>query len=256
MQKQKNPPEYRLVKRRVVMKLKTFVPMAIIFSVLFVFPSFSNAQPTPLAPNNLVADVKDGNVSLAWTAPVDTSVAGFNVYRKDDLAATDYVKINKGILTSQDFKDNDVLKGKSYTYICKSVNIDGIESAPSNIAGAPKMSMKTSATVTHMGKQVRIATPGDVIKYNIDFANNGYGVARNVEIIYAIPKGTTFISGTARCPKYSVKISYFDEKAGKWVDKISKEENVSRIRFTVLQDVFPVAKDLNDSASLKVMVNY
>jgi len=238
------------------MKLKVFVPLIILFSVSVIFPSFCFAQPAPLAPSNLVADVKDDNVLLKWTPPVDTSVAGFNIYRKEDIAGADYIRINKSILSGQEYQDRDISRGKSYTYICKSVNIDGIEGAPSDIAGAPKMFMKTSAIVTHMGRAVRIATPGDVINYNIDFANHGYGVAKNVVIVYAIPKGTTFISGTARCPKYTVKISYFDEKAGKWVDKVTREENISRVRFNVMQDVFPVAKDLKDSASLKVMVNY
>jgi len=76
--------------------------------------------------------------------------------------------------------------------------------------------------------------------------------------VYAIPKGTTFISGTARCPKYKITIAYFDEKSKKWVSRMSREENVSKVRFTLLEDVHPVEKnkDKNDTASLKVMVNY
>jgi len=118
------------------------------------------------------------------------------------------------------------------------------------------MSMKTSAIVSHAGKTVRIAIPGDTIKYDIDFANQGFGVAKNVVIVYAIPKGTTFISGTARCSSYNVKLSYFDEKKKGWVEKVANEENISKVRFTVLEDVSPVAKDKNDTASLKVLVNY
>lgn len=239
------------------MKLKTFVPAVIIFSVLFVFPSFSNAQSAPLSPNDLTADIKDSDaVTLNWTHPVDTSVVGFNIYRKADAAGVDYEKMNAQPVSGTSFSDKTVKQGVSYTYMCKSVNAEGLESAPSKAAGAPRMNMKTSASVTHMGKVVRIATPGDMIKYNIDFANNGYGVAKNVVIVYAIPKGTTFVSGTAQCPKYKTSISYFDEKAGKWVDKFKNEEDISKVKFAVLDDVYPITKDKSDSATLKVIVNY
>jgi uncharacterized repeat protein (TIGR01451 family) len=231
------------------MKLK-MIPL------LLVFLSVSAFAQIPLAPKDLLADVKDSYVILTWTPPVDTSVAGFNIYRKVDAAAGDYVKINSKLISRSEYEDKDVNRGKSYAYICKAVNTDGIESEPSNICGAPKMQMKASAIVTHMGKTVRIAAPGDTIKYSIEFGNKGFGVAKNVVIVYAIPKGTTFISGTANCPSHKVKVSYFDEKAGSWVDRIKAEENISKVRFTVLEDVYPKAQEKNDIASLKVMVNY
>lgn len=239
------------------MKRKILASVFVFFCLIAMFPiSGFAADASPLPPKDLTADVKNGSVSLNWTTPVDTSVAGFNIYRKDDLTGGNYVKINSSLLTGTDYNDGGVRKGVSYSYICKSVNADGIESIASNISGAPKMKMNTSAVVYHMGRVVRIAAPGDEIKYNIEFTNYGFGIAKDVVIVYAIPKGTTFISGTARCPKYKVSISYFDEKAGKWISKVSREEDVSKVKFSVLEDVPPIAKDINDIASLKVMVNY
>ena len=238
------------------MKLKTFTLLLFVFC-LTVIPGFS--QSVLLPPKDLVADVvSDDTVNLSWTLPMDTSVVGFFVYRKDELRGGDFVKINTQMVSGTSYKDKSVKKGSSYTYYCKSVNSDGLESEASNICGAPKMEMSTSALVTHMGRTVRIATPGDVIKYNIDFANNGFGSAKNVVIVYAIPRGTTFISGTAVSTKLKARISYFDKSLGKWVDKVKNEENISRVRFSVLEDVKPVSKtkDLNGVASLKVMVNY
>ena len=118
------------------------------------------------------------------------------------------------------------------------------------------MQMSTSATVMHAGKVVRIAAPGDTIKYDIDFANYGFGKAKNVSIVYGIPKGTTFIAGTSRVLKHKVAISYFDEKAGTWVDKVGKQEDVSKVKFTLVEDVHPVASKSDDTATLKVLVNY
>jgi uncharacterized repeat protein (TIGR01451 family) len=238
------------------MKLKMLVVLVSLFTLAFgSSPIF--AESLPLAPKDLSANVEsDSSVMLTWTAPIDTSVVGFNVYRRDEATAAAASRISSRLITESAYVDKAVAKGKSYSYYVKSINADGAESANSNVSGAPKMLMKTSAAVYHMGKQVRIATPGDVINYNIEFVNKGFGVAKNVIIVYAIPKGTTFITGTAKCPKYNVKVAYFDEKIGNWVEKVAMEENVSKIRFSVLDDVQPVAKDINDIASLKVMVNY
>jgi uncharacterized repeat protein (TIGR01451 family) len=238
------------------MKLKMLVVLVSLFSLAFGSLSPIFAESMPLSPKDLTANVEsDSSVVLTWTAPIDTSVVGFNVYRKDESAAA-ASRISSKLITESAYVDKAVSKGRSYSYYVKAINADGAESASSNIAGAPKMQMKTSAAVYHMGKQVRIATPGDVINYNIEFVNKGFGVAKNVIIVYAIPKGTTFISGTAKCPKYNVKVAYFDEKINNCVEKVAMEENVSKIRFSVLDDVRPVAKDINDIASLKVMVNY
>jgi uncharacterized repeat protein (TIGR01451 family) len=241
------------------MKLKTLVGVFLLLTVSLLIsgPAFSENLPMP--PKDLTANVEsDNSVNLTWTAPIDTSVAGFNVFRKDDLAGAKQEKINNKLITESTYNDRSISKGRSYSYECRSVNSDGVESLSSNAAGAPKMSMSTSATVTHMGKVARIATPGDTIKYDIDFANRGFGIAKNIVIIYAIPKGTTFIAGTAKCPKYKVALEYFDNTLNKWVGQVLKEENISKVRFSVMDDVYPVVreKDVNDTASLKVMVNY
>ncbi len=211
-----------------------------------------------MPPKDLIADVDSSAnaVILSWTAPFDTSVIGFNVYRKEDASTGKFERINRQLLTATAFNDKDVNRGKSYLYITRSINADGIESVDSNAAGAPKMQMKATATVSHMNRPARIASPGDVIKYSIDFANLGYGVAKNVVIVYAIPKGTTLIPGTVLCQKYKVKIAYYDQKADKWLDQVNHEENISKVSFKVLDDVFPVSNNKNDTASLKVMVNY
>jgi uncharacterized repeat protein (TIGR01451 family) len=233
-----------------------FIALPLVLVCLFslVTPAFSATA--PLAPKDLGADTDGSSVILTWSPPVDTSVSGFNVYRKDDMAGREFARINRALVSASNYTDRDVQSGKSYTYICKSVNSDGVESDGSNIAGAPKMQMTASAKVSHMGKTVRIAAPGDIINYSIDFANRGFGIAKNVVIVYAIPKGTTFISGTAKCPQYKVNISYFDTVSGQWIKTVKNEENVSKVRFEVLEDVAPVANGQSDYAMLKVLVNY
>jgi uncharacterized repeat protein (TIGR01451 family) len=210
-----------------------------------------------MAPKDLVANVENENsILLTFTAPIDTSVVGFNLYKKEDLSKNEFEKINSKLLTESVYIDKNVRKGTAYSYTVRSVNVDGMESAPSNISGAPKMLMNTAAVVSHMGKPTRIATPGDIIKYDIGFANRGFGVAKNVVIVYAIPKGTTFISGTAKCPKYKVRITYYDESAGTWMNDVAKEETISKVKYTLLEDILPVSKDTKDAVTLKVMVNY
>jgi len=238
------------------MKPRMFKVFLAAISILIITSSFCFAQEKPLTPTNAFADVQDSSVLVTWTPPIDTSVIGFNIYRKEDVAGTEYKKINDRIVVNPNYLDRAVKRGTSYAYVCRSVNSDGIESNDSNLAGAPKMKMTTSAVVTHMGRQVNIAVPGDVIKYDVDFVNRGFGIAREVIIVHAIPRGTTFIAGTAKCPKYGVKITYFDKETGNWVDTVSKEQNVSKVRFTLLETVPPSEKDSSGIASLKVMVNY
>ena len=49
---------------------------------------------------------------------------------------------------------------------------------------------------------------------------------------------------------------FFDKKADKWGSTVKKEEDISRIRFSVSEDVLPITKGKNGTASLKVLVNY
>ena len=197
----------------------------LLFLLLFSVPQSSLAQENVTAlmsPQNLSAapDPVKQKVLLSWS-PV-SGAAGYNVYRKLT-SAKNYSRINFSLIKSSSYSDSTIVGGKSYDYIVRSVDSVGNESADSIIVGAPNMVMDEAIKILHEGEVVDVAMPGDAITYIIDYANNGYGIAKDVSIVHAIPKGTTILAGTAKANSIvKVKISYFDKKKDAWVDKDSQ----------------------------------
>ncbi|HEV2277517.1 MAG TPA: fibronectin type III domain-containing protein [Acidobacteriaceae bacterium] len=72
-------------------------------------------------------------VVLHWRPPAKSgeAVAGYNVYRMDT-ASPAWVKINAKPVHSPTYMDKTVRPGESYTYVIRSVDAEGHESAPSS----------------------------------------------------------------------------------------------------------------------------
>lgn len=77
------------------------------------------------------------SVSLTWDAPASspTPVAGYNVYRAPT-GSTSYQLLNTGVDTQTAYVDYTVQSGLTYDYIVRSVDTQGVESAPSNTSTA------------------------------------------------------------------------------------------------------------------------
>lgn len=76
-------------------------------------------------------------VALNWNAPTSSPVAvtGYNVYRASS-GSTAYQLLNTGLDTQTTYVDYAVLSGSAYAYIVRSVDAQGVESAPSNTTTA------------------------------------------------------------------------------------------------------------------------
>jgi fibronectin type 3 domain-containing protein len=72
-------------------------------------------------------------VDLTWNAPSGSSVliAGYHVYRSTT-GSTSYQLLNSSEDTQTAYTDTTVQGGQTYAYIVKSVDPQGVESAPSN----------------------------------------------------------------------------------------------------------------------------
>jgi hypothetical protein len=68
------------------------------------------------------------SVTITWTAS-KSAVAGYYVYRFS--APNDLARVSPGIVSSTQYIDRTVAGGKTYTYYVKSVDLNGIESVPS-----------------------------------------------------------------------------------------------------------------------------
>jgi hypothetical protein len=72
-------------------------------------------------------------VQLNWDAPASTSdpVVGYNVYRSAS-GTSNYALVSSSTDTQTSYDDTTVTSGVTYDYIVKSIDSEGVESAPSN----------------------------------------------------------------------------------------------------------------------------
>lgn len=90
---------------------------------------FPPAVPAGLA---AIADEQARAIDLSWTPDSDRNLAGYIVYRRDDMASTPMERIsgNAPVVPST-FEDRNVVAGHRYAYAVSAVNQDGVESARS-----------------------------------------------------------------------------------------------------------------------------
>ena len=77
-------------------------------------------------------------MALSWTANGEPDLAGYNVYRSTSSPVpTGGTPLNGGILlTSPAYTDANVAPGPTYYYVVTAMDLDGLESPPSNEASA------------------------------------------------------------------------------------------------------------------------
>ena len=68
-------------------------------------------------------------ISLSWD-PSTSVVAGYNVYRCSQSGGP-YTKLNPHPVTATTYTDRTVQSGQTYFYVVKAVNLENLESAPS-----------------------------------------------------------------------------------------------------------------------------
>jgi hypothetical protein len=68
-------------------------------------------------------------VDLLWAPDTDADLAGYNVYRKEDMGR--FAKINAELVKTPSLRDLNVVAGKTYHYAVSAVDLRGNESARS-----------------------------------------------------------------------------------------------------------------------------
>jgi hypothetical protein len=68
-------------------------------------------------------------IDLVWAPDTDPDLAGYNVYRREDVAPA--VKLNAELVKTPAFRDTQVVSGKTYVYSVSAVDERGNESARS-----------------------------------------------------------------------------------------------------------------------------
>ncbi len=72
-------------------------------------------------------------VDLSWTAPSDSTIAGFNIYRAAG-SSSSYSRLNTSVNSPESYMDSTVQAGITYQYYVTTVDSSGAESVPSNTA--------------------------------------------------------------------------------------------------------------------------
>ncbi|MFA4906278.1 MAG: hypothetical protein WC645_07220 [Candidatus Margulisiibacteriota bacterium] len=232
--------------------------------VLLVFSAASALPPPPSF--NAQANFDSQTVALTW-GPVGNAV-GFNVYRKERTDPT-YQKLTASPVTSLRFVDRKPTRGRDYLYMVRSLDSSGTESPDSLSAGAPLLTMSAGAKVfttkdkptaqrsIKTGQLVTFATTGDLITYQITYANQGFSSAKDIKIDYAIPAGTVIAGPPRVIMGAQAKISYFNRKTGSWQDRLMDEEDIGKVRFNISDSIPPVLNRSEASGSivLNVIIN-
>ncbi len=159
----------------------------------------------PTIPGSLTAEARPTSaptyVYLSWLASTDESgMAGYNLYRSNT-PGSGYIKI-MSLIQAMTTNDASVSLGTDYYYVATAQDIYNNESAYSNQASAPLLSLTREALVVapiiggYKGS-AQDAVPGSTIKYNIYQTNKGFAVATSIEVVDSIPLKSQFKIGSA-----------------------------------------------------------
>jgi subtilisin len=88
----------------------------------------------PAPPTGLTASAGDGMVGLDWDDNTESDLAGYNVYRSTNSGGP-YSEIAT-VITSSNYKDNNVTNGTTYYYVVRASDVSLNESNNSNEASA------------------------------------------------------------------------------------------------------------------------
>ena len=105
------------------------------------------------APTNLKALAGDGSVSLDWDDNIETSLAGYNLYRAL-VPGLSFTRLNLDALTSSDYTDTNVSNGTKYYYKVYAQDIGGNESESSNVVEVIPQENTSVATSKNNGVNI------------------------------------------------------------------------------------------------------
>jgi hypothetical protein len=75
-------------------------------------------------------------VSLTWNASASSSVAGYNIYRGTSSGGPYSTRVNSSLVSGTAFTDATVVAGRTYYYVCTTVDTSNNESPYSSLASA------------------------------------------------------------------------------------------------------------------------
>ncbi len=115
----------------------------------------------PAAPAGLTGTAGNSTVTLTWSAPADTDVAGYNIYRSTALPVptTQAARQNTGLVAVTNFNNDQLTNGTTYHYAVTAVDQSGNESAASTPASLTPTDAAPAAISARIDFQDAASTP-------------------------------------------------------------------------------------------------
>ncbi len=157
-------------------------------------PDMNDGTP-PAQPTQLQATALDsGTIALAWTAPADADVAGYNIYRGQSGAATTKI----GSVTAVSFTDLYLSASSQYCYVVKAFDAAKNESAASNEACATTNAVNNQQPATgarqleFSSAQYSVTESDSTALITVNRIGDG---SEAVSVNYAVSNGTASAPG-------------------------------------------------------------
>ncbi|MBN2074492.1 MAG: hypothetical protein JW762_02965 [Dehalococcoidales bacterium] len=142
-----------------------------------------DATATDALPSKPIANSASGgseNITVYWTANIDTDIAGYNVYRSDETGGPYTTKVNTILLTGNATTDINLYGGGTYYYVVQAVDTGNLSSVYSNEVSATAIdvapSMPSNLSATALGGEAQIFLDWDA---NIETDGIYYNVYRS-----------------------------------------------------------------------------
>ena len=161
----------------------------------------------PAAPANLQGIAKDAACEMHWSANTEQDFSYYRIHREDESSSFSSFAMIRDQYGSTSFRNTDLINGQTYSYRITAVDLESLESHPSNIVTLtpmdfPPEALKNAAIYVNPGRillEWSIPEEGDITKYSIQRVE-GIDPGTGAEVIFrfVIDKPTT---GTAEVPE-------------------------------------------------------
>ncbi len=198
-------------------------------------------DPTPSAPISLTGTPGNGEISLTWTDPSDSTITSYQ-YQVDTGAWT---TISGSSATTTSYTVTGLTNGISYTVRLRSVNSFGSSTAVS-VSSIPQFTSGSSLLAPIILDQD--ATVGTAFNFSVPSATGGTSpVSKSLS---DLPSGLSYssstITGTPNVPgSYPMVVTYTDSAATKAVVISSFDINVLTVIFQPSGNNFPSSATVN-----------
>ena len=131
----------------------TFAVRAVNGAAAFVWATpTATSEAVPAAPSNLQASAGDGQVTLSWADPDDTTITGYQVSSDD---GTSYSAISGSDANTISHTVDDLTNGTEYSFKVRAVNVSGT-GAPATVTATPLFAAPRNLGVTVGDEQVEL----------------------------------------------------------------------------------------------------